>query len=114
MLARAAGILRSEQFTVAPPALPGALLGLQPLGETLDPAEPRAPPAEIEIEGGDLDRDHLAALLAVAPDAAAVVAGILERLLQVVDVFLGTDLLGGEREELVLGVTVKADRRLVD
>src|SRR5205823_13567823 len=82
-LARLAVALRGKQFAVPVLALARALLGEHPLREVLDHAEARAPTPKIQVEGGDLDRNHLPGLLAVAPDAAAVVGGIFECLLQV-------------------------------
>src|SRR5438132_8977167 len=110
----AATRLRGEQLAIAPLALLRALLGLHALGQILDHAEARPAAGEIEIEGSDLHRDDVAIFLAVAPDPAAIVRRVFEGLAQIVDVLLGADLLGGEREELLLRITIKAHRSVVD
>src|SRR5881394_1205563 len=63
--ALAAEPLGGEQIAIALLALACALFGEHPFGQVFDHAETRAPAAKVEVERGDLHRNHLAALLAV-------------------------------------------------
>src|SRR5512134_362912 len=66
-------------------------------GEVLQHLQAGGPAGEFHGEGGHFDRDHLAALLLMAPDALAdVVAPVGERPAQVLHLIRGADPVGGD------------------
>src|SRR5260370_5825318 len=86
-----------DQRAVTLLALPAPLFRHHPLRQVLDHSEASTPAVEFKVEGSDLHREHVAVFLPVPPEALPVVTGILERLAQIVHVFLGPDLVRSQR-----------------